>query len=233
VIPTVAPTRLAATYPTVRVRGRRIMRTEGQTIRWEVLDAATVEMMGREQVGWFVGGHPGFQRATDQLGRLDANPEGGVWIVAPVGRPLSCELYALWPHQQFVSRPPTEHNSVWQSRKVWVAIPEDLKQLLPAARALEAGVAGVILLDPGCILFQSRGGTDSWGHFHRNDRPRHVVEFRASLAVDDWQPPLLVLTERPAMAVAPDVVARAFCLEAFQFIAGDSFGCWDTPIDSA
>jgi hypothetical protein len=80
-------------------------------------------------------------------------------------------------------------------------------------------------------MYRARGGTDSWGNVHRNDRPQHVVNFRAALAVDGWQPPLLLLTTRPAKAVNTDVVARAFCLNAFRFIVGDTFGCWDVPIE--
>ena len=48
--------------------------------------------------------------------------------------------------------------------------------------------------------------------------------------LDGWQPPLLLLTTKPAKAVNTQVVARAFCLNGFQFVAGDSFGCWDVPM---
>ena len=114
---------------------------------------------------------------------------------------------------------------------MWVAIPEDLKQLLPLARAHAPGLAGVIVLDPLCIMYKARSGTDSWGRVHRNDRPQHVVNFRAALDVEGWQPPLLLLTTKPAKSVNTEVVARAFCLNGFRFVAGDWFGCWDEPID--
>ncbi len=96
---------------------------------------------------------------------------------------------------------------------------------------IEGGVAGVIILDPPCLLYKARGGTDSWGRIHRSDRPQHVVNFRAALDFDGWQPPLLLLTTNPAKAVNTDVVARAFCLNAFRFVAGESFDCWDVPIE--
>ena len=96
---------------------------------------------------------------------------------------------------------------------------------------MATGIAGLIILDPPCLMYQARGGRDGWGHTFRNDRPQRVVNFRASLDRDGWQPPLLLLTERPAKSVTTDAVARAFCLNSFHFIAGDSFACWDEPIE--
>jgi hypothetical protein len=196
-----------------------------------ILDAAAADEMGREHFGWFVGNHPeSVTWAAEQFGCLDANPEGGVWVVVPHSRQLACELFAEWPHPNHVCEPPKSNNSTWRSRKVWVAVPEDLKQFLPLAKALATGVAGVIILDPPCIVYKARGGTDSWGTVHHNDRPQHIVNFRASLEADGWLPPLLLLTSKPAKAVNTVVVARALCLNGFRFIAGDSFGCWDEPI---
>jgi hypothetical protein len=80
-------------------------------------------------------------------------------------------------------------------------------------------------------MYKARGGPDGGGRKFHNDRPQHVVNFRAALDRDGWQPPLLLLTGQPAKAVNTEVVARAFCLNAFQFIAGDLFGCWDVPIE--
>lgn len=222
---------LSVTYPTARVRGRLTTRLPEQSLGWAVLDAATADELGREQVGWFVGNHPGLARAAEQLGRLDTNSEGGIWIVVPIGREKSLELKRCWPHPHHVTDQPTAKGAVWRSRKVWVAIPEDLKQLLPLTRTVEAGVAGIIVLDPLCLLYKTRSGTDSWGNVHCNDRPQHVVNFRAALDADGWQPPLLLLTTEPAKAVNTEIVARAFCLNAFRFIAGNSFGCWDVPIE--
>lgn len=223
-------TRLSAIYPTARVRGRLITRLEEQPLGWAVLDAATADDLGREHLGWFVGGHPGLTRAVEQFGRLDENSEGGVWVVVPTSRNLASELFARWPHTEYVAERPGCDNSVWRSRKVWVAIPEDLKQLLPLG-LLKSGLAGVIILDPECLMYRTRGGTDPRGNVHRNDRPQHVVNFRAAFDADGWQPPLLLLTTRPAKAINTDVVARAYCLNAFRFIAGHSFGCWDVPIE--
>lgn len=223
--------RLSMTYPTARIRGRLMTRLPETLLNWAVLDAATADELGREQLGWFVGNHPGLVRAAEQLGRLDTNSEGGVWVVVPLGWELACELFANWPHKDHLTAQPTSNNSVWRCRKVWVAMPEHLKLLLPLAQVLEVGVAGVIILDPPCIMHMARGGTDSWGKVHYNDRPQHVVNFRAALDVDGWQPPLLLVTNQPAKAVNTAVVARAFCLNGFRFVAGDSFGCWDEPIE--
>jgi hypothetical protein len=221
--------RLSMTYPTALIRGRFVTRLPEQTLGWAVLDAATAEEMGREQIGWFVGSHPGPVKAAEQFTHLDANPEGGVWVVVPHSRNLACEMFTGWPNTDDVSGRPTSNMSAWRSRKVWVAIPDDLKQLLPFAQSLSPGLAGLIIVDPECIMYRARGGTDSWGNVHRNDRPQHIVNFRAALDAEGWQPPLLLLTTKPAKSINTEVVARAFCLNAFRFVAGDSFTCCDVP----
>ena len=225
--------RLSLLYPTARIRGRLITRLEEQTLRWVVLDAVTADEMGREHVGWFVGNHSdSVTLAVEKFGRLDANPEGGVWVVVPHSRELACELFVRWPHLEHVAGRPSEDNSAWRSRKVWFAIPEDLKYLLPLIQSSSPGLAGVILLDPHCVLHRSRGGTDATGKFHRNDRPQHVVNFLAAFHSDEWQPPLLLITTKPAKAIDTEVVARAYCLNGFRFVDGSSFACWEEPIDN-
>jgi hypothetical protein len=197
-----------------------------------ILDTATADEMGREQLGWFVGNLPwSTTRAAEQFGRLDANPEGGLWVVVPHSRNLACELFNEWPHTDHVTERPKANNSAWRSRKVWVAIPEDLKEFLPLARALAPGLAGAIILDPDCIIYKARGGANAQGKMYHNDRPQHVVNFRAALNADAWLPPLLLLTSKRAKAINTDVVARAFCLNGFRFVAGESFECWDAPVD--
>jgi hypothetical protein len=231
VTPNTITPRLAAIYPTARIRGRAITRLPERTLGWTVLNAPVADELGREQLGWFVGGHPGIARAAEQFGRLDANPEGGVWVVVPITRDLAETLFDRWPHSDYVTERPRLGNLAWRSRKVWVATSEDLKHLLPFARSHSPGVAGLIVLDPECIMYKARGGKDRWGRKFYNDRPQHVVNFRASLGSDGWQPPILLLTQSPAKAINTEVVARAFCLNGFRFIAGDSFSCWDAPIE--
>ena len=221
---------LSLTYPTAWVRGRLITRLEERTLAWTVLDAATADEMGQEQVGWFVGNHQGFAKAAEQLGRLDANPEGGIWIVVPRSKDISAELWLRWPHPQHVPNMPTTVSPEWRSRQVWVAPPERLARILPSARNAPAGIAGVIVLDPQCTLHKQRGGTDRLGHTFHNDRPQHVVNFRAALEIDGWQPPFILLTRKPAKSVCVEQVARVFCLNVFRFIAAESFGCWDEAI---
>ncbi len=229
--PSVSIDRFSAIYPTAHIRGQFITRLEEQSLGSAVLDATMAEELGREQIGWFVGRHPGvFARAAEQLARLDINSQGGIWIAVPFSRDLSLQLFANWPYRDHVPKRPSSENSAWRSRKVWFAVPADLKHLLPFAKKVEPGVAGLIVLDPPCITYKARCQTDSWGHRHRNDRPQHVVNFRAEFDFEGWQPPLLLLTDRPAKAVNTQVVARALCLNAFRFISGDSFACWELPI---
>ena len=100
-------TRLSAIYPTARVRGKLITRMEEQSDGVVVLNATAADEMGREQLGWFVGNHPGsITWAAEQFGRLDTNPEGGVWVVVPHSRQLACELFAKWPHTNHVAEGP-------------------------------------------------------------------------------------------------------------------------------
>jgi hypothetical protein len=58
-----------------------------------------------------------------------------------------------------------------------------------------------------------------------------VCDFRAAVGVADWEPPLLLLTARPVGAVDHRRAAEGYALEAFEFVAGDSFACWEVPID--
>jgi hypothetical protein len=105
--------RLSTIYPTARIRGRRITRLPEKYLDWAVLDAATSDGLGRDQVGWFVGGHPGLACAVKQLGRLDANPEGGIWIVVPLSRDMCCALFDQWPHTDHVPERPTSKNNFY------------------------------------------------------------------------------------------------------------------------
>jgi hypothetical protein len=224
------PDRLSEIYPTPRVNGKRVTRLPEKPLGWAILDAATADKMGREQLGWFVGNHSRHVRVAAQLGRLDTNPQGGVWVVVTLDRVMSRELFDKWPHTDYVIERPRSNIFTWRSRKVWVAASEDLKQLLPFARAFTPGLAGLIVLDPECIMYKARGW-NRWGRTIHNDLPQHVVNFRAALDEDGWQPPLLLLTTKPAGAVYTESVARAFCLNGFWFVAGDSFCCWDVPIE--
>jgi hypothetical protein len=215
------------TYPNPLFRGCLITRLEERVLGSAVLDATAADELGREHLGWFVGNHPGTARAAEQLGRLDANPEGGIWVVVPVDEDVARGLFAKWPCAGDVIKGPSLHKATWQSRKVWVACPEDLKQVVPLAKSLATGVAGVIVLDPECTMYKARGKTNRWGRTYQIDRPQQVVDFRASLDARGWQPPFLLITTKPAKAVNTDVVARVFQLNAFRFISGESFNCLD------
>jgi len=223
--------RLSRLYPAAHIRGRRIVRDGAGSLGRVTLNAATAEQLGCDDIGWFVGEHPGIEAAIGQLCRLDAVSTGGIWIVVPYSRDLSLELFHRWPRFAHVADRPDCENSTWHSSKVWVAVPEDLWRLSGEARSSEPGVAGIIVLDPNCIIYMARAGTDSWGRLHRNDRPQHIVNFRAELEADGWRPLLVLVTERPALAINTEKLQRTFCLNALHFIAGDSFVCWEDPIE--
>ena len=222
------PAWLRARYPTARIHGRLVKRSDETPLGLARIDAATAGELGRDHVGWFVGRYPGSSQAARQFARLAAMPEGGVWIVVPHSKDLSAQLWLAWPHS---TRPATSPTPWWQSGRMWIAPPESLRTILPAVRQDPLGVAGILVLDPECHLHRSRGGTLPNGRQMFNDRPQHVVNFRTALAAEDWQPPLLLLTARQASAFVSEDVARAYCLEAFRFISGDSFACWEESIE--
>jgi hypothetical protein len=226
----ISPNPLAATYPTAHLRGQRMTLSPEEHLYWVNLDANRAEELGRERIGWLVGKHPGVTEALAQFGRLAALPAGGLWVVVPVSRELSCELQDRWPTPQHIAVL-SDARAVWRQGKVVVAPPEGLRSTVSLCRESAAGVAGVIVLDPDFFLHRARGWTDNWGHVHNNDRPQYVVNFLADLEVCGWQPPLVLLTTRPAAQVAPELLASAYCRNAFWPIRGNSFACWEVPIE--
>ncbi len=218
------PARVA--LPDARVRGRRITRLDGRTLRWVTLDADTADALSGDNLGWLVGGHPGLVALAGQLGRLDAATAGGVWVVVPHSNEDAATLAkssAGW------GSPPPADPLCWRSRRVCVATPERLRE----ARRLLANfpLAGLIVSDRPGVLHKKEhrfGRPPAPGH-----RPQRIVNFRAAHATNDYLPPLLILTCRPLAAIDPEPIRRAYCLEQFHYIDGSSFACWEVPVPAA
>ncbi len=106
----------------------------------------------------------------------------------------------------------------WCSAGVIHGTPESVAKLV-AAQEPKPAIGALFLLDPKCHVHHARGivkGTRSIEH----DRPQIVTELRTSLAVDDWSPPLFILTHKEPGAVDVETLQRSYFLEALRYLDG-------------
>ncbi len=210
----------SALYPAPVVRGARVTRTGNRYLGPVAIDGETASTMGRGQIGWFIGGVPTYDRMIDDIRRINSTHSGGRWIVVPATRYWADHTYRQWFDNQFVD----ETASVWNDDLVTFAVPESLREVGDAIKDKREQVAGIILLDPGCVVHRGRGfnrGDSRIAH----DRPQLIVDFRARLAIGDWTPPLMILSRHLPAEVATETISRVYCLEALQFIEGASLSC--------
>lgn len=211
---------LIARYPTSLLRGTRIARLDEQYIGPAASNARTCRILGEDQIGWFIGGMPTYDRMIELVRRIEDANVGGRWFVVPATRFLAEVAYQIWtdgPHL-----PSQEASStMWHGKRVTFCVPERLDEI-PTNNRNE--VAGIILLDPNCIVYRGRGfGSGKTRVAH--DRPQLIVDFRSRLAVGRWSPPFMIMSIRKAAAVATDTVSRIYGLDAVQFIEGSSLRC--------
>ncbi|MEX1027509.1 MAG: hypothetical protein WD049_05815 [Candidatus Paceibacterota bacterium] len=219
---TITKADLESRYPTPLICGARIARTGDKYLGPERLGADTCRMLGEEQVGWFVGHMPSFERMIEHIQQVNAAGTGGRWVVVPATRFWAETAHRLWfadAHQSGFSSPAT----LWHDRLVTFCVPERLRELDQAFRQRTAGVAGIMLLDPTCIVHEARSFSNQGFHV-AHDRPQLIANFRSSLAVGRWAPPLIVMSWHRAGAVSTERIVQAYCLEAFHFIEG--LGLW-------
>jgi hypothetical protein len=106
--------------------------------------------------------------------------------------------------------PPQNHGNIV------VATPESLQRI---GVSEQQDVAALNVVDPECYVHLGRGFTR--GNFHvQNDRPQLIANFRHSVELENWLPPLILLTEKPAKSITTDPIARAYCLDAWWFVNG-------------
>ena len=183
-------------------------------------DAATCRALGEEQLGWFIGGVPTYDRMIEFVRRVDASHEGGRWIVVPATRFLADVAYQIWFENSSLESSKTP-STMWHSDKISCCVPERLNELHDC---IDDTVAGIILLDPNCIVHRGRGfGNNKYRIAH--DRPQLIVDFKSELAIGRWTPPLFVMSLHKAAAVPTEAVARIYGLEALHFIEGISLRC--------
>ncbi len=214
---------IAACYPSPLIRGARIARLGEKYLGPVATDAATCRFMGEDQIGWFVGGVPTFDRMIENVARINASDFGGRWIVVPATRCLAEVAYQQWfKHEDFPDE--VKATTIWHDDLVTFCVPERLDELGRAIIEQDVPVAGIILLDPNCIVHRGRGfGKGKFRISH--DRPQLIVNFRSMLAVGKWCPPLMIMSLHKAATVSAQDVTRVYGLDAMYFIEGASLSC--------
>ena len=221
---------LDSLYPSPLIRGTRISRMEEQGIAPFCLDAEASRSLGTDNIGLFIGGVRTFETLVDRIQQIDESDQGGHWIVVPSTRRCAA---AIRQHQSdddsvwFVS--PDDVPDMWSQNQTTFCLLESLSTLSRMLRQDQKPIAGILLVDSQCIVHKARG----WGKRsspYQNDRPQHVVDFRASLSVGGWSPPLVVFTQRPAKSVNTIKLQRSYCLESLYFLDGKRIRCGRVPV---
>lgn len=218
-----APQPIRTLYPCTRIRGKRITRWEEQAIGKFELSTATAWEIGTNNIGVFVGGCPSFFEILRRLRRLESPSGRPYWVLVPSTKKTASVIMDHWCSHDQTQNVPTAARRARdpiQHHNIILATPEQLRRVDPN---LVNEIAGIILIDKACIVYQARG--DTFGRGYRNDRPQYVVNFRNQLNWDGWMPPFFLLTTKPAKSVNTHSVARAFCLDAFWFVDGRTLSC--------
>jgi hypothetical protein len=80
-------------------------------------------------------------------------------------------------------------------------------------------ISALFLLDPKCHVHHARGIVKRTRTIE-HDRPQIVSDLRTALAIDDWSPPLFILTEKEPGAVDVETLQRSYFLEALRYLDG-------------
>ncbi len=210
-------------YPVSLIRGERITRLGEKCLGRKSLDAQTGLSLGTENIGWLVAGLPSFERMVSHVERLNEAARGGRWVIIPATNRLAEMAFEQWfSHDSLDQRRASPQ--LWHSEHVTFCVPEQLDKLASMQSELNTRFAGIILLDPQCFVHRGRSFTCGNRRLV-HDRPQMIVDFRASCAVGDWQPPFVHMTCKRAGAVPTDSVARIFCVESYHCIDGTTLGC--------
>jgi hypothetical protein len=181
------------------------------------LSDAVAWTLGTSNLGLFVGGVPSLESIVKCLRRLESSETAVTWIIIGASKRTTALIAHMW-------------NTVWEEdveltvpklpctwNNVVLATPESLKRI---DNRFTSRVAGLILIDMLCHVHRARKMPGPAGRFVTNDRPQMIADFRNSVGVDAWVPPLILMTEEPAKSVHADYIARAYCLDGFWFLDG-------------
>jgi len=214
-------------YPGAWIRGPRITRLEETALGYFRLDAETAWNLGNNNVGVFIGGCPSLGRTIERLQQLEQSTITPYWIIVAATKKMAAVFVQQWfraGQGDRVAITTLKLPKVHQN--IILATPESLRRLGAAERC---NIAGIVVVDMLCHIHKARGGIQNGTFFASNDRPQQIANFRNSVAIDGWLPPLLFVTEKPAKSVTTDAVARAYCLDAWWFVDGNSLRCGSPP----
>jgi hypothetical protein len=216
------PPHVSDRYRSVVVCGRRISRLGEETISSFRLSPEIAWTLGTNNLGVFIGATGSLDPIIEKLQRLESSSLSARWIVIAATKKMAAVFVQRWIAFPRRRRVGVTTLKLPKSRgNVTLATPESLKNI--ATDSLQ-NVAGVILVDMLCHVHCAREMPNSGAFVVANDRPQMIANFRNSLSIDGWAPPLIILTQKPARSVSTENVARAYCLEGLWFIDGQSFG---------
>ncbi len=225
--------RLNHIYPTAVIRGTQITRMEENRLGRFLLTAETAETLGDEDIGVFVGGFNDVNGMMNRVREIDRHDSGGRWIIVPSTRSFAAVIYQRWLDSSddwYVDS--TQVPNIWRGDNITFCLPESLSLLAAKMKVERTDVAGIVLIDPQCIMHRARGFHN--GDFRvRHDRPQLITDFRSRLAIGGWSPPLVFFSTKPAKSVPTDSIRSVYCLEALYFLDGATLRCHPLPPLSA
>ncbi len=214
-------------YQDAWIRGTRITRLEERRLGQFGLDVETAWMLGTNNTGVFVGGCPPLGGTIDVIRGLQKSSPESRWILVAATKKMAAVMIQRWLGEGQVLRVAVTTLKLPQSYgNIILTTPESLRKVEGDDHY---GVAGMIVVDMLCHIHQARG-MQNGAFVVRNDRPQLVANFRNSIAVGRWLPPVIFLTQKPAKSVMTDNVARAYCLDAWCFVDGRSLRCGPRPL---
>ena len=206
-------------YARPRIRGLRITRMEEKTLGRFLLTPETAWSLGTSNIGVFVGNSRPLGATIERLKRLeDHSADAPTWVVIAASKKMAAVIVDRWFLSEGAKPMAVTTLKLPKARSnILLCTPETLCGVLAQATP---NIAGLILIDMLCHVHKLRSGFES-GNFHvGNDRPQFLADFRNSLGVGGWTPPLFILTQKPAKSVWTDNVVRAYCLDALWFLEG-------------
>jgi hypothetical protein len=202
-------------YRETGLRGTRITRLEEHRLSPFSLDAETAWELGKDNIGVFVGGCLSLERTVDLLHKLKQPSPAPHWIVVCASKDMACIFVRQWcqPDKRIKANKlelPQNHGNLV------LATPESLHAI---GSSEWHDVGALILVDMLCHVHLARG-MRTGDFFVLHDRPQLMANFRNAVGLEDWSPPLILLTQKPAKSIATDPIARAYCLEGWRFVDG-------------
>lgn len=214
------PKEVCDRYRNVLISGRRITRMEESSIGTFQLSSQNAWTLGTNNIGIFVGATAPLGPVIDQLKQLESSDVSPKWVVIAATKIMAAVIAQQWitPSERRLAVTTLE---LPKTRKnITLTTPESLKRIAGEATCC---VAGLILVDMLCYVHRARNMPRRRRFVVRNDRPQMIADFRNSLCIHGWVPPLIILTRERAKSVYTSSIARAYCLDGFWFIDGQTF----------